>query len=423
MIDNVLSVKQLTKVYKLYKKPADRIKEALNIFSKQEYFTEKYALKNISFQLKKGETLAIIGKNGSGKSTLLKIIAGVLTPSMGEISVNGKITSLIELGAGFNPEFTGIENIFFNGTIYGFSEEEIRGKLDNIIEFADIGNYIHQPVKTYSSGMFARLAFSLMIHMEPDILIVDEALSVGDVFFQQKCNTYMKNDMKEVTKIIVTHDMTSVANLADRCIVISEGKKVFDGDTLDGIEFYIKKLHSESFAYIASNSNDIDRSIVVDSKAEYTNIVSIDSLGGALKARIKSFDVLVNNTPYKGYIMANDRVDIKFFVDSDGNIENTIFGYIISDKFGNQVFGENTITSLKTMYCLPNGRSSVTLSFYWPEVKEGYYFLTLGIGEGEHELQHVIQCWAHNIFEFSNVTPHKTIHCLFNNEIKELNIL
>ncbi|MFD1139447.1 ABC transporter ATP-binding protein [Paenibacillus urinalis] len=414
-------------MYKLYKKPSDRLKEAINIFSSKELHEEMYALKGFSMEIKKGETVAIIGKNGSGKSTLLKMIAGVLTPTIGDVQINGRITSLIELGAGFNPEFTGVENIYFNGALFGFDDAAINGKLDKILEFADIGEYIYQPVKTYSSGMFARLAFALMINMEPDILIVDEALSVGDIFFQQKCNTYMKNEMKNVTKIVVTHDMTSVANLADRCVVISEGSKVFDGSTLEGIEYYVKKMHSENFApKIPSTNNasgnfDSSTSLVFND-IEY-NEIDQSSLGGAQEVYIQSFKIEVNAAQYRGFVMSGDKVEVTYKVTSLKNVSEAIFGYIISDKYGNQLFGENTVTSLKELYDVPQGSSLISFSFIWPEIKEGYYFLTLGIGEGNHELQHVIQCWAHNVFEFSCVSPHKTIHCLFNNNIENLKIL
>lgn len=423
--ETAIKVEGLTKLYKLYKKPSDRLKEALNVFSSQTLYEEKYALKNFSMELNRGETVAVIGKNGSGKSTLLKILAGVLSPTLGDVEVRGRITSLIELGAGFNPEFTGVENIFFNGTLFGFEDEAIKNKLEKILEFADIGEYAHLPVKTYSSGMFARLAFALMINLEPDILIVDEALSVGDIFFQQKCNTYMKNEMKDVTKIIVTHDMTSVANLADRCIVISEGKKVFDGGTLDGIEFYVKKMHSENFLVksekAVSSSRMSGLNIIVEESESFTTIDQA-SLGGAMEASIKSFKVEVNDSEYRGFIMAGDLVRITCTIQSLKHIHDTIIGYIISDKFGNQIFGENTITSLEKILSMDEGSNLASFVFQWPEIKEGYYYITLGIGEGSHELQHVIQCWAHNIFEFSCVSPHKTIHCLFNNKIKQVEI-
>ena len=185
--EKVIELKNISKVYKLYKNKKDRVKEALFFFSKKKYHNDFYALKNIDLEVKKGEILGLVGTNGAGKSTLLKIITGVLTPTTGEIKIKGKISALIELGAGFNPEYTGIENIELYGTLMGLTKEEIESKKKEIIDFADIGEFICQPVKSYSSGMFARLAFSVAINVDPEILIVDEALSVGDIFFQLKC--------------------------------------------------------------------------------------------------------------------------------------------------------------------------------------------------------------------------------------------
>ncbi len=202
-----VEIKNVRKVYKLFDKPTDRLRESLS-FTHKNYHTDHFALEDISLTVHEGECVGIIGTNGSGKSTLLKIVTGVLNPTEGSVTVNGKISALLELGAGFNMEYTGIENIYLNGTMMGFSEADMDKKIDDIIDFAEIGDFIQQPVKTYSSGMFARLAFAVAINVEPDILIVDEALSVGDIFFQAKC--YRKfNEFKETGKTIVfvSHDL------------------------------------------------------------------------------------------------------------------------------------------------------------------------------------------------------------------------
>ena len=238
-MDNVISVKDLSKVYRLYDKPIDRLKESLNIFHKS-YHKEYYALNNLSFDIKRGETVGIIGINGAGKSTLLKIITGVLTPTGGNIEVKGKISALLELGAGFNMEYTGIENIYLNGTMMGFSKEEVDKKLDDILDFADIGDFVNQPVKTYSSGMFVRLAFAVAINVEPDILVIDEALSVGDVFFQQKCYKKIKELAGKSTVLIVSHDLNAMTKFCERIIVMSAGQKVFDGEPNEAIAKYFK---------------------------------------------------------------------------------------------------------------------------------------------------------------------------------------
>ncbi len=204
---NVISVQHLSKMYKLYDKPSDRLKESLGLSRKKKY-REHYALHDVNFNIHEGECVGIIGVNGSGKSTILKIITGVLAPTTGEVKVNGRISALLELGAGFNMEYSGLENVYLNGTMIGFSEEEIDAKLDDILAFADIGDYIHQPVKTYSSGMFVRLAFAVAINIDPEILIVDEALSVGDVFFQAKCYHKFEEFKKQgKTILFVTHDL------------------------------------------------------------------------------------------------------------------------------------------------------------------------------------------------------------------------
>ena len=238
MSDIVIKAENLSKAYKIYENNFDRVKEALNPFHKR-YSKDFYALRDVSFEIRRGENIGLIGKNGAGKSTLLKIITGVLTPSSGTLQVNGKIASLLELGAGFNPEMTGVENIHMNGLLMGYSREEMDLKIDDIISFADIGEFINQPVKTYSSGMFARLAFAVNAFVEPDILIVDEALSVGDAFFQSKCMDKMRQMIDSgVTVLFVSHDTFAVKNLCQRAFLIEAGKIVMDAPANDVVEAY-----------------------------------------------------------------------------------------------------------------------------------------------------------------------------------------
>lgn len=235
-------VQDVEKIYKLYDKPRDRMKEAFG-FGKKQIHKLHYALNGISMDIYKGETVGIIGTNGSGKSTLLKIITGVLTPTSGEVRVDGRISALLELGAGFNQEYNGIENVYLNGTMMGFSEKEIDEKLPSILEFADIGDYVYQPVKTYSSGMFVRLAFAVAINIEPEILIVDEALSVGDVFFQAKC--YHKfEEFKKLGKTIVfvSHDLSSISKYCDRVFLLNKGKLLGEGTPRKMIDAYKRVL-------------------------------------------------------------------------------------------------------------------------------------------------------------------------------------
>ena len=250
MSDVAIKVDNVSKIYKLYDKPTDRLKESLGL-SRKKMYKEHYALKDVSFDVHRGETVGIIGTNGSGKSTILKIITGVLNPTQGEVKIAGRISALLELGAGFNMEYTGIENIYLNATMMGFTKEETDAKLQSILDFADIGEFVYQPVKTYSSGMFVRLAFAVSINIDPDILIVDEALSVGDVFFQVKC--YHKfEEFKKLGKTIlfVSHDLGSVSKYCDRVILLNQGVKISEGEPKKIVDEYkqvLVKQNEETF--------------------------------------------------------------------------------------------------------------------------------------------------------------------------------
>ncbi|MGI6057042.1 MAG: ABC transporter ATP-binding protein [Bilifractor sp.] len=253
-----IQVKDVSKLYKLYDKPSYRIRDALGLTRKKLY-REHYALHHMSFNVKKGETVGLIGTNGAGKSTILKIITGVLSPSEGEVVIDGRISALLELGAGFNMEYTGIENIYLNGTMIGFSKEEIDRRMDSILKFADIGDFVYQPVKTYSSGMFVRLAFAVAINIDPEILIVDEALSVGDVFFQAKCYKKFEDFKKEgKTILFVSHDLGSISRYCDRVVLLNKGVKLAEGKPKDMIDLYKKVLvHQVDEAAVQSGDADI----------------------------------------------------------------------------------------------------------------------------------------------------------------------
>lgn len=249
-----IEVKNISKVYKLYERPQDRFKEALHPLKKQ-YHREFFALDDISFDVHKGETIGIIGKNGSGKSTLLKILTGLVTPTTGTVQVNGKVSALLELGAGFNPEYTGIQNIFLNGMVMGFTHNEMKAKLDDILSFADIGEFVYQPVKMYSSGMFVRLAFAVAINVEPEILIVDEALAVGDIFFQSKCMNKMSNIINNGTSVIlVSHDMLSIKRIAQKAIWLENGNIVEMGEPIPICNKYSLSMNTNKI----KNTNQIN---------------------------------------------------------------------------------------------------------------------------------------------------------------------
>ena len=256
MSENAIEVKDVTKIYRLYEKPIDRLKESLSLTHK-EYHKDFFALNKLSFDVKKGQTVGIIGTNGSGKSTILKIITGVLTPTTGTVMVDGKISALLELGAGFNMDYTGIENIYMNGTMMGFTKKEMDEKLQEILDFADIGDFVYQPVKTYSSGMFVRLAFALAINVEPEILIVDEALSVGDVFFQAKCYRRMEEIRKSGTTILmVTHDMGSIIKYCDKVVLLNRGEFIAEGPAGRMVDLYKKILANQMDSLREELEND-----------------------------------------------------------------------------------------------------------------------------------------------------------------------
>ncbi len=275
-----ISLRDVSKYYKLYQNPKDRLKEALSPFGKI-YHEKFYATNKINLDIKKGEILGIVGKNGSGKSTLLKLITNVLTPDSGSIKVDGKISALLELGSGFNPEFTGEQNIFFYGTILGFSKKEMSEKLDDIIAFADIGEFMHQPLKTYSSGMRSRLGFSVAIHIDPEILILDEVLSVGDIHFKRKSYTKMQEFFESGKTIIyVSHSSSEISRLCSRAVMLHGGEILMDGDPKEVTKYYEKYLFAkdENKQEILDEIKTTTLKIKPISKVEKNNTRSLDSV-------------------------------------------------------------------------------------------------------------------------------------------------
>ena len=269
MSEYAIDIQHITKTYNMYKKPSDRFKEALSP-TKKSYHDLFYALDDVTMQIKKGEMIGFVGENGSGKSTMLKIITGVLTPTSGSMVINGKISALLELGSGFNPEYSGYENIFLNGMVLGFSREEMEERVQDVIDFADIGDHLYQPVKTYSSGMFVRLAFAVAINVDPDILIVDEALAVGDLEFQLKCMekfTEIKNSGKTI--LFVSHDVNSIRRFCDRTFWLQHGKVVEYGDTMDVTTNYENFLKKKSI-------KTVDREATMKDETPTPDIIEVD---------------------------------------------------------------------------------------------------------------------------------------------------
>lgn len=381
MSEPVIKVTGLGKKYAVYNKPSDRLKEALSL-SHKECHTPFVALDNVNFEVNRGECLGIIGTNGSGKSTLLKLITGVLTPSSGSMEINGKISALLELGAGFNQEYTGLENIYLNGTMVGYSREEIDSKVNEIVDFAEIGEFIDRPVKTYSSGMFARLAFAVAINVDPDILIVDEALSVGDIFFQAKC--YRKfNEFKERNKtiIFVSHDLGSVLKYCDRCLLLNKGKQVSLGKSKDVVDIYRKILVnqydenepeeqiSEAPVKEAENTKLWKESVTLN-----PNYIEYGEKQGEI-ADVGVFDESGNltNSVYKGTYFT-----VKMRIRFNEDIRNPIFAYTIKDLKGTEITGTNTMLEGAVVENAVKGQQ-VTVSFRQKmSLQGGQYLISFG---------------------------------------------
>ena len=353
MDDTAIRVKNVSKLYKLYDKPSDRLKESLGLTRKARH-REHYALHDLSFDIKKGECVGIIGTNGSGKSTILKIITGVLNPTDGEVEIDGRISALLELGAGFNMEYTGLENVYLNGTMIGFSRKEIDAKLDSILSFADIGDFIHQPVKTYSSGMFVRLAFAVAINIDPEILIVDEALSVGDVFFQMKC--YKKfEEFKEQGKTIlfVSHDLSSISKYCDRVVLLNKGVKLAEGRPKEMVDMYKKVLvgqldldHVEEETENIAKSPSLEAAKSAEEARNWKDLLMQNENAieyGDKKAEIADYSIVDSQGTITNTLEKGKRFAIRMKVQIHEPIEFPIFAYSIKDPKGTEITGTNTM--------------------------------------------------------------------------------
>jgi ABC-type polysaccharide/polyol phosphate transport system ATPase subunit len=426
MSDLAISVREASKVYALYRKPFHRLLEIFHPRGRK-YHTPFRALDKVSFELHRGEALGMIGRNGSGKSSLLQLITGIQQPSSGTVQVNGRISALLELGAGFNPEFTGRENVYLNTAIQGISEEDTDARFQRIAEFADIGEFIDRPVKTYSSGMYIRLAFAAAVSVQPEILIVDEALSVGDIFFQQKCMTHMQKMMAGCTIVLVSHDMHSIVNLCDRVLLLENGRVTFDGDPVEAVSKYTKILHEEQFSGGKQRVERTEKSALPPAAvsaglpedfAEWIKVPS-EKRSGVEQAVIEYLSVTCSGKPVN-LVQKGDLITIRLLVHAMTDLDELIFGYNVKDRIGNALFGENSLCLNAPAPRLAAGYSIVEYSFYWPEVYPYKYTITVGIGQGEAALGHVVQCWAHDIVSLSAVTPGRSIHGMFNNELSSL---
>ena len=399
-----IQVKGLEKAYKLYDKPSDRLKEALG-FGRKKRYKEHYALKGVDMTIYQGETVGIIGTNGSGKSTILKIITGVLNPTGGSVHVNGRISALLELGAGFNMEYNGIENIYLNGTMIGFSKKEIDAKMDDILNFADIGDYVYQPVKTYSSGMFVRLAFAVAINIEPEILIVDEALSVGDVFFQAKC--YHKfEEFKEMGKTIVfvSHDLSSISKYCDRVVLLNQGVKLGEGSPKEMIDAYKQVLVGQ---YVPAAD---DQSLLSDKEITAAAAAAAGTVKGEVNPELLEYgtkDALI--TGYKitddmgretSALLKGKECTITMQVHFEHDIEAPIFAFTIKNIKGVEITGSNTMVE-KAFLSPVRAGSDMEITFTQKiDLQGGEYLLSFGVTGFEKEEFQVY----HRLYDVMNMT-------------------
>ena len=404
--DIAIKVTDLEKVYKLYDKPSDRLKEALHI-GRGKHHTEHRALKGVNMTIRQGECVGIIGTNGSGKSTILKIITGVLSPTAGEVEVNGRISALLELGAGFNMEYNGIENIYLNGTMIGFSKKEIDQKLDEILAFADIGDYVYQPAKTYSSGMFVRLAFAVAINIDPEILIVDEALSVGDVFFQAKC--YHKfEEFKEMGKTIVfvSHDLSSISKYCDRVVLLNQGVKLGEGAPKQMIDTYKQVLvgqytptESEGERLLddeqlrAMAAKGVDGSKLDGRQQDGTAENRITGLTenpdlleyGSKKAQITEYYITDEKGTRTAAILKGSIFSIHMRVEMTERIAAPIFAFTIKNVRGTEITGTNTMFEKAFLDSVEAGDTKEITFTQEMNLQGGDYQLSLGVTGNEDD--------------------------------------
>ncbi|WP_337244465.1 ABC transporter ATP-binding protein [Luteimonas sp. gir] len=409
--DLIIDASGVGKCYQIYERPSHRLLQGLFGDSKR-FYREFWALRGIDLQVRRGETLGIIGKNGSGKSTLLQMIAGTLAPTEGRIDIRGRIAALLELGSGFNPDFTGRENVFLNASILGLSSAQIDARLQDILDFADIGTFIDQPIRNYSSGMVMRLAFSVMAHVDADVLIIDEALAVGDAFFTQKCMRFLREFKARGTLLFVSHDDAAVSGLCDRALWIDSGRAMAYGESRDVVQQYLESvianrqgetalLSGRSQGAIGERArHDMRRDVVNASNLRNDiEIVPFDPEAqgfGEMRARVVNVSLRDRDGRDLSWCVGGESVvlDVDFSV--EGVLERPIVGFYVKDRLGQLLFGDNTYVS-SLGQAMPIGTGSqarARFEFEMPRLKAGDYFITVGIADGSKD-EHSIQHWVH----------------------------
>ncbi len=409
----VITVKNLSKSYHIYEQPRDRLKQfllpparRLAGLSPKQYYRDFWALQDISFEVRRGETIGVLGRNGSGKSTLLQMISGTLTPSSGEVAIGGKITALLELGAGFNPEFSGRENVFLNAAIFGLPREQIERKFEEIAAFADIGEFIEQPVKTYSSGMYARLAFAVATALDPEILVVDEILSVGDVFFQARCMRKL-DEFRERggTVFFVTHDTYSVERICTRAIVLDKGRKVFEGATADAVNVYYKMSREQPAASKPSSVAGQDATAAPTAQV---------ALPAAEPVPVRRDHVVDDGTVYidQVYVLngqgetslnhsVGDWITIKLDVHFHADHEQLDFGVGIRDRSGTLIGGAHTFYTGNPIGPVRAGERRLLTARVKADLMPGDYLLIAGVAQHD-SLQSYRECYG--LYDFAAIS-------------------
>jgi len=428
-----IDIKNLSKCHYIYERPQDRLKKILVPrlqkavgLKPSNYGKEFWAVKNLSFEVKKGEIVGIIGKNGSGKSTLLQMICGTLNPTSGTIKTHGRIAALLELGSGFNPEFTGRENIYLNAAMFGLDENDVNDKLDEIIAFADIGEFIDQPIKTYSTGMSVRLAFSVVAHVDADILVIDEALSVGDAFFVQKCMRFLRQFIEHGTLLFCSHDMGAIRSLCTKVALVEKGSLIALSDPKTVSELYLEKLHHEKHGVLEKKVSNKGNQSAPDIVGDIHNLDFAREMEKLRKSKNQNgfdfhiFDPQANSFGVGGVEIKNiifknadkkpinwidgfEFVTLEIEAQALEEINSPIVGFFIRDKNGQNLFGENTfLSNIDSPLILERGTSfTAHFSFNMPRLANGNYFITAAVASGVQD-NHIQHCWMHDALTFKS---------------------
>lgn len=399
-------LKGVGKCYELYERPQDRLKQTL-FQGRRTFYREFWALRDLSLEVPRGETLGIIGRNGSGKSTLLQIICGTLAPTGGNVEVEGRVAALLELGAGFHPDFTGRENVYMNARILGLAREETDRQFDRISAFADIGDFMDQPVKTYSSGMYVRLAFSVVAHVDADILVIDEALAVGDAYFAQKCMRFLRGFRERGTVIFVSHDAAAVLSLCDRACWLDGGRLRQIGAAKTVNEAYLAELfgtlnrqqpESAGTGQDAPDAPDRDKAVMPRGVMPLGNPGESFGAGGARIVGVDVLDVTRGNIPTT-LAEAGHRVTVRVEVRAQRHLHQPIVGFYLKDRLGQALFGQNTaVVYGDAPPGLPCGASGVaTFTFEMPVLQQGGYTLAVAVADGTLH-RHTQHHWIHDAY-------------------------